>query len=92
MPTIVEYTDQKAAENRYPERIVSPSRPGPCCFGQMEEIGEPCQEGAWVYRYKRCRTCGFTVRTILRQVPDAHLIAELRKLLETAFTRNVPEG
>lgn len=92
MPSIVEYTDQRAAENRYPERIISPSRPDRCCFKEMEEIGEPAQEGQWIYRYKRCRTCGFTVRTILRQVPDAALIAELRRVLETSFQRNVPEG
>ena len=40
MPTIVEYTDRKQPENLYPQRIISPPRSGPCCFSDMEEIGE----------------------------------------------------
>jgi hypothetical protein len=91
MATIVEYTDQKEPQNLYPERIVSPSHSGPCCFSDMEEIGTSRQEVRWVYLYKRCRTCGFTVRVILHEVPDAVLLAELRRTLETAFQRNVPD-
>lgn len=55
------------------------------------EIGTSCQEAGWVYGYKRCRTCGFTVRVILRQVPDAVLLADLRRTLANAFQRNVPD-
>jgi hypothetical protein len=57
----------------------------------MEELGTSRQETRWVYQYKRCRTCGFTVRLILHEVPDAILLAELRRTLETAFQRNVPD-
>jgi hypothetical protein len=91
MATIVEYTDQQAPQNRYPERIVSPSHSGPCCFSDMDEIGASRHEGRWVYGYKCCRTCGFTVRVILHQVPDAILLADLRRTLATAFQRNVPD-
>jgi hypothetical protein len=91
MPTIVEYTDEKMAANRYPEHIVSPLRSSPCCFSTMEELGEEEQEGRWIYRYRRCATCGYTVRLIVRQLPDTALIDELRKVLATSFVRNVPD-
>ncbi len=91
MPTIIEYTDAKAPQNLYPERIISPSHSSPCCFTDMEEVGPVQREGQWEYRYKRCRKCGFAVRMILREVPDAALIRDLRKTLETSFRRNVPD-
>ena len=91
MPTIVEYTDKKGPENRYPQRIVSPPRSGSCCFSDMEEIGELQREGNWEYVYRRCRTCGFAVRVIVRELPDEALLTELRKTLEVSFQRNVPD-
>ncbi|HTU00980.1 MAG TPA: hypothetical protein VMG58_04155 [Candidatus Sulfotelmatobacter sp.] len=91
MPTIVEYTDRKRAANRYPRRIVSPPHSSPCCFTTMEEVGQEEQEGRWVYRYRRCTTCGYTVRLIVRQLPDEELIAVLRKVLATSFVRNPPD-
>jgi len=90
MATIVEYTDQKTPENRYPERIVSPLRSRPCWFSDMAEIGTIRPDGRWVYQYKRCRQCGFTVRVILREIPDEALVAELRQRLEHAFQGPVP--
>ncbi len=89
--TIVEYTDEKPPRNQYPQRIVSPVRSGPCCFTDMEEIGKPQEDGRWVFQYKRCRKCGFALRVILREIPDAALAAELRKILANSFVRNVPE-
>ncbi len=91
MATIVEYNDQKAPENCFPERIISPTRSGSCCFSDMEELGVPQEEGHWLYQYKRCNKCGFTVRVILREIPDEALIAELREILATSFQRNVPD-
>ncbi len=92
MATIVEYSNQKRPANRYPRLIVSPLRPSPCCFIQMEPIGIPFQEdGRCVYQYRRCRQCGFTVRAILRELPDPGLLAALRMELENAFVRNVPD-
>jgi hypothetical protein len=91
MATIVEYNDQKQPENRFPERIVSPTHSGSCCFSDMEELGAPQPRGQWLYRYKRCRECGFTVRVILREIPDEALIADLREILAAAFQRNGPD-
>ncbi len=88
MTTIVEYTDRKPPRNQYPSRIISPSRPGPCCFSDMEVVGSTRQEGRWVFQYRRCRMCGFTVRFILREVPDPALADAVRKLLGTLFLRN----
>ena len=90
-PTIVEYTDQASPKNLYPERIISPVRSGPCCFTDMEEVGKPQEDGRWVFQYRRCKKCGFALRVILREIPDAALAAELRKILANSFVRNVPE-
>jgi hypothetical protein len=91
MPTIVEYTDTQSPRNQYPQHIISPSHAGPCCFSAMEAIGPEVQGEHWVYRYKRCRACGFTVRVVVRALPDRALVASLRKALSTAFTRNSPD-
>jgi len=90
MPTIVEYTDRKPPENRYPHRIVSPPHASACCFSDMEEVGGATREARWENRYRRCRMCGFTVRVILRPVPDQALLTELRAELARSFVRNVP--
>lgn len=81
MATIVEYTDKKAPENAFPERIVSPTHASPCCFRDMEPIGEIQKDHQWLFRYQRCRHCGFTVRVILRYMPDAALLRYLRRVL-----------
>jgi len=91
MATIVKYRDRGASKNQFPKRIISPSRQSVCCFSDMEEIGEAQQEGRWVFQYRRCRTCGFTVRLILREIPDADLLEELREILANALTRKVPD-
>jgi hypothetical protein len=44
-----------------------------------------------VYRYRRCVSCGYTVRLAVRALPDAQLIEQLQKVMATAFTRNVPD-
>ena len=91
MSSIVEYTDGKPAENLYPRRIVSPRKSGPCCFSDMAPVGEPHSEGRWVFQYRRCRSCGFTVRVILRQIRDDALMADVRREFATLFMRRVPE-
>ena len=90
MPTIVKYTDTQPPRNQYPHRIISPAQAGRCCFSAMEEIGPEVHGDHWVYRYKRCRTCGFAVRVVVRALPDAALLASLRAALSTAFQRNSP--
>ncbi len=87
MPTIVEYTDRKPPRNGYPQVIVSPSSPAACCLPSMEEIGAEEEEGRWVFRYKRCRVCGFSVRVILRYTPDPVFMKELREVVAKAFRR-----
>ena len=62
MATIVEYTREKRAENAYPIRIVSPPCPKECCAGNMEQIGQIENDEGRTYYYRRCRTCGYTVR------------------------------
>ncbi len=91
METIVEYTDAKAPRNLFPKRIISPSRSKACCFSNMERLGSAARDGQWEYQYTRCRTCGFTVRTILRVIPDEALIRDLRRILQNSFQRNVPD-
>lgn len=91
MPTIVTYTDREPASNQYPQRIVSPSRPKSCCFTDMEEVGPARREDRWEFQYRRCRQCGFTVRVLLREIPDAALAQELRQILANSFVRNVPD-
>jgi hypothetical protein len=91
MATIVEYTDQKPPRNLYPARIISPPRSGPCCFSEMEEIGEPQEDSRWIFQYKRCKKCGFAVRVIVRELLDQGLAAELKSILANAFVRNVPD-
>jgi len=88
MRTIVEYTRCKAPENRFPQRIVSPPQSSACCFRDMEPIGRPQRDGQWVFQYQRCRTCGFTLRVILRYIPDQALLRDLRKTL--AHSRTMP--
>ena len=71
MASIVEYSERKAAVNAYPERIISPPNPSECCFSGMEQIGKLEADGNWLYVYKRCRVCGYTVRHFLMMSPEA---------------------
>jgi hypothetical protein len=57
----------------------------------MADVGPPETDARWVYQYRRCRQCGFAVRVILREIPDAALVASLRESLARSFMRNVPE-
>ena len=87
MPTIVTYTNEQPPLNQFPERIISPTHSGPCCFFAMEALGTVYREARWEYAYRRCRTCGFTVRVIVRYLPDSVEIATLQKLFATVFSR-----
>ena len=87
MPTIVEYTDQKLPRNAYPVQIVSPRTTAPCCSSHMVAVGEPQEEGQWLLQYRRCTTCGFTVRLALRAIPDAALLEKLRRTFESSVVR-----
>lgn len=74
--SIVEYNEEKAAVNGYPERIISPPHPSSCCSSGMEQVGDVEEDGNWLYIYKRCRTCGYTVRHFLMM--NAKAIRKMR--------------
>jgi predicted RecB family nuclease len=88
--TIVEYDDRKVTRNVYPDRIVSPPRPSPCCASSMEQTGNVEDDGSWLFIYKRCRTCGYTVRHFLMMSPRAlqALRADLLRSMEIGHGRN----
>ncbi len=87
MPTIVTYTDEQPPLNHFPERIISPTHSGPCCFSAMEDPGPVRRADRWEYAYRRCRTCGFTVRVIVRSLPDQAELANLRRLFAPILSR-----
>ncbi len=87
MRTLVEYTDRLPPLNGYPHRLISPTHPRPCCHRSMVFVSEELREGQIVFRYKRCLHCGYTVRHIVREVPDAALEASLRHDLAIEFSR-----
>lgn len=90
MVTIIEYTDRKAPQNLYPVRIISPTSAGPCCYADMEEIGASGRTARWVFQYRRCRHCGFTVRVIVRPILHEAALTALRKILAKSFLRKAP--
>jgi hypothetical protein len=53
----------------------------------MVNIGDPVEEHGWLFQYRRCRRCGFTVRRILREIPEEAMLAKLRRVLARSFTR-----
>jgi hypothetical protein len=63
MASIVEYNEREIAVNAYPKRIISPPHPSECCSTRsMAQIGDVEEDGDRLFIYKRCRTCGYTVR------------------------------
>jgi len=71
MASIVEYNGRKQTANDYPDRIVSPPNPSGCCFANMKQVGGVEEDGNWLYIYKRCGICGYTVRHFLMMSPRA---------------------
>lgn len=71
MAGIVEYNGARQATNDYPDRIISPPNSSGCCFVNMEQVGSVEEDGNWLYIYKRCRICGYTVRHFLMMTPRA---------------------
>jgi len=57
----------------------------------MQAVGPAEQDGRWIFEYRRCRTCGFTVRAFLRYVPDEGRLAELRRRLQACRLWGVSE-
>lgn len=71
MASIIEYDERKEAVNAYPEQIISPPQPSHCCASGMHQVGDVEEDGDWLYVYKRCRSCGYTVRHFLMASPKA---------------------
>ncbi len=66
MKAIVEYTSARNPANLYPEKIISPPSPSACCAVAMEQVGEVQWDGVWPFVYRRCATCGYTVRRVFQ--------------------------
>ena len=69
--SIVDYDEGGGTLNAYPDRIISPTHPSECCYSGMEQVGDVEEDGSWLFIYKRCRTCGYTVRHFLMLSPKA---------------------
>ncbi len=69
--SIVEYDERRGTLNAYPDRIISPTHPSECCSFGMEQVGDVEEDGSWLFIYKRCQTCGYTVRHFLMLSPKA---------------------
>jgi hypothetical protein len=90
MPSLVTHTDQEPPTNRSSHRINSPPRASDCCFSLMEWLDTPQRDGRGVYQDRRCPRCGFAVRVLLHEIPDAALATNRRESLAPSFLRNVP--
>ena len=90
--TIVEYTDLARPLNQFPVRVVSPSHSSSCCYGRMKALGKPMVEDLSLYEYRRCPACGFTVRMILRQLPDEAAAMQVRQTFKKHFLENLAEN
>ena len=88
--TIVEYDERRATLNAYPDRIISPPHPSECCASGMERVGDLEEDGNWLFIYKRCRTCGYTVRHFLMMRPTAMrtMRADLLRSMDITHGRN----
>ncbi len=88
--TIVKYDERQATLNAYPERIISPPHPSDCCAAGMAPVGDVEEDGSWLFNYKRCRTCGYTVRHFLMMSPTAMraVRADLLRSLDVTRGRN----
>ncbi len=74
--------------NHFPRRIIPPTSSGPCCFSAMEDLGKVHRGERYEYTYRRCRICGFTVRVIVRPLPDneqKERVAKLQEVLAKAL-------
>ena len=90
MANIVEYDERRATLNAYPDRIISPPHPSECCFSSMEQVGDVEEDGSWLFIYKRCRTCGYTVRHFLMMSPKAMgtIRADLLRSMQVKHRQN----
>jgi len=90
MANFVEYHERRGALNAYPDRIISPPHPSECCFSSMEQVGDVAEDGSRLFIYKRCRTCGYTVRHFLMMSPKAMgtMRADLLRSMQVKHAQN----
>ena len=91
VPPAVEFGPRTAGEPLTLLSVVSPTREAPCCSSHTVVIGTIVANRRFSYQYSRCTVCGFTVRQVVKALPDPELVAQLREQLKTSFTRN-PRG
>ncbi|PWB47296.1 MAG: hypothetical protein C3F12_04785 [Candidatus Methylomirabilota bacterium] len=65
MATIVKYSTERRARNSFPYEIISPPFPSRCCSRRMARVGAVQEEDEEKFYYRRCESCGFTVREFL---------------------------
>ena len=60
---IIRYTDDEAARNDYPKKIVSPANPSKCCNDASREmVGSTREVDGFKFCYKICTKCGHAVK------------------------------
>jgi hypothetical protein len=90
VPPVVEFATQSQGRPAL-VRVVSPTREAPCCSSHMVVVGTVVANRRFAYQYQRCTECGFTVRRVVRALPDPELVQQVRARLTTALTRT-PRG
>jgi ribosomal protein S14 len=58
----------------------------------MVSVGAPQADSRWVFQYRRCERCGFTVRRVIRELFDEAERVKLRLALAHAFVREGREA
>jgi ribosomal protein S14 len=58
----------------------------------MVSVGAPQADRRWVFQYRRCERCGFTVRRVVRELFDETERVTLRLGLAHAFIREAEEA
>lgn len=88
--SIVEYSGRGGTLNAYPDRIISPPNPSECCALSMEQVGDVQEDGSWLFVYKRCRSCGYTVRHFLMMTPKAmqDIRVDLLRCMDASRAKN----
>ena len=78
MSSIVQYRTDKPPANRWPKVIISPPGPSACCATMMDRVGDVQQDGRYLFQYRRCVRCGYTVKAAVRAIPDLQLVRSLQ--------------
>ena len=70
---IIRYADDEKPRNDYPKKIVSPSRPSPCCNeSNRNMVGATREIEGFKFCYKICSACGHAVKFYFPSVASAN--------------------